>query len=682
MGNEQVAREAARVAEAGRAAEASWGMADASAALAAQAGRVRVTVGLGSCGIAAGAKDVYAALRQELADADVDVVGVGCMGLCYAEPLVGVSRPGAGSRYFGNVDARQAVEIARLARGCSDGAPGAPDIPGALAGELDMQEALESQVRLVMGESGCIDPRSLEEYRALGGYEALEKALSSSPEEVIALVEASGLRGRGGAGFPTGAKWRQCAQAVEALKAAGGNADDAGGAGSADDAGGAGSADNNAGNADGAGSADSADGAGNADGADGADNAFSLVVMNGDEGDPGAYMNRSLLESNPHRVLEGVIIAAYAVRARRAYLFVRAEYPLACRTLEEAVAQLYAAGVLGERVLGSGFSLDVRVVRGAGAYLNGEETALLRVLEDGVCRPRKRPPYPAEKGLKGRPTCVNNVETLASVPLVVARGAQAYRSVGTSACPGTKLFSVVGDVERCGLAEVPLGTSVGALARGIGRAGEFKAVQIGGPSGGLLPASLADAPIDYESLVELGAIMGSGGFVVIGHDQCVVDMALYFMRFSRDEACGQCCSCLAHAGRCIEILEALTQGSACESQVEELRAAAQAIARSALCGLCGSAANVVLSALRYFPEEFAAHVRGACPGLVCRDLVSYEIDQVRCQGERCCLLTCPGNAIKGRFGKPGNIVGRLCQRCGMCVVSCPYGAVRKVTPAR
>ncbi len=605
------------------AAPAGQGVADASAALAAQTGRVRVTVGLGSCGTAAGAKDVFAALRQELAGADVDVAGVGCMGLCHAEPLVGVSRPNEGSRYFGNVEVRQAAEIARFARGCGD-------VP---AGELDMQEAFEGQVRLVMAESGCVDPHSLEEFCALGGYEALKKALSSSPDDVIDLVEASGLRGRGGAGYPTGEKWRQCAQAVEALKAAG-------------------------------------------------DDAFSFVVMNADEGDPGAYMNRSLLESNPHRVLEGVVIAAYAVRARRAYLFVRSEYPLACRTLEGAVEQLYAAGGLGRHVFGSDFSLDVRVVRGAGAYLNGEETALLRVLEDGVCRPRKRPPYPAEKGLKGRPTCVNNVETLANVPFVVARGAQAYRRVGTPTCPGTKLFSVVGDVERCGLVEVPLGTSIGALAGKIGRAKTFKAVQIGGPSGGLLPASLADAPIDYESLVELGAIMGSGGFVVVGHDQCVVDMALYFMRFSRDEACGQCRACLARSDRCIEILEALTQGSAGESQVEELREAAQAIAKSALCGLCKSSANVVLSALRYFPEEFAAHVRGECPGLVCRDLVSYEIDQVRCQGERCCLLTCPGNAIKGRFGKPGNIVGRLCQRCGMCAVSCPYGAVRKVTPAR
>ena len=478
-----------------------------------------------------------------------------------------------------------------------------------------------------------IDPASIDEYRAVGGYRALERALAMSPDDVIGMVDAAGLRGRGGAGYPTGAKWRACADAVEARRAQGGEA-------------------------------------------------YSYLVMNGDEGDPGAYMNCGLLESDPHKVVEGLVIAAYAVRARAAYLFIRAEYPLACATMKHAIEQAREAGFVGEDILGSGYSLEASVVRGAVAYLSGEETALIRVLEDGACLPRKRPPYPAQEGLWSMPTCVNNVETLANVPFIVVSGPDGFRRVGTPSCPGTKVFSVVGDVARGGLVEVPLGTTMQTLAALAGASVEAKAVQIGGPSGGILPLVGDDTPVDYESLAALGAIMGSGGFVVIGREQCMVDIALYFMRFSRDSACGRCKGSVASIVRCIEILDALTRGIGSAAYIDELRDVAESIQRKALCGLCKSAGNVVLSALRGFLNEFEAHTLGMCPGLTCRDLISYEIDRSRCQGERCCLLTCPGNAIKGRFGTPGRILGRLCQKCGMCAISCPYGAVRKVTPAR
>lgn len=597
-----------------------------AAALAKRADRIRITVGTGSCGIAAGALAVLEALRADLADeiaaGDVNVVEVGCRGLCYAEPLVEVAWPNGEAASFSNVDAPRAARIAE----------------GVRAGAIDLDPFVEEtagQTHRVMDLAGSIGPRSIDEYRAVGGYAALKRALAMAPDDVIEAIGESGLRGRGGAGFPTGAKWRAVADAVESARESG-------------DA-----------------------------------NAFSYFVMNGDEGDPGAYMNRSLLESDPHKVLEGLVIAAYAVRARRAYLFVRAEYPVACRTMQRAIEQAYEAGILGESVLGSGFSLDAAVVRGAGAYLTGEETALLRVLEDGACLPRRRPPYPAKAGLWGKPTCVNNVETLANVPFIVENGAEAFRSVGTPSCPGTKVFSVVGAVERGGLVEVPLGTPLRAVVDAAGGAEGAKAVQIGGPSGGILPlndAASESTPVDYESLSASGAIMGSGGFVVIGPDQCMVDIALYFMRFSQQEACGRCRAAAEGIARCVDILDGLTHGEGAQESIDELRREAGAIAGHALCGLCKSAANVVLSALRCFPDEFAAHAQGRCPGLTCRDLISYEIDQTRCQGERCCLLTCPGNAVKGRFGTPGRIVARLCQKCGMCAVSCPYGAVRKVTP--
>lgn len=638
------------------------------ALLAARRGRVRVTVGTGSCGIAAGAKKTLAVLRDELAAlvaaGSVDVIEVGCAGRCFAEPLVEVTWPDGAHAAYGAVESSQAGAIAQ---GIVH-AIAVNDTGKAALERIDCMPLNEGepavQVRRIMDNAGAIDPRSIDEYRIVGGYAALNRALAMKPTEIIELVEASGLRGRGGAGYSTGAKWRAAAEATARIR----EADPA---------------------------------------------APSYLIMNGDEGDPGAYMNRSLLESDPHKVLEGLIIAAYAVGAHRAYLFIRAEYPLACDIMRRAIDDAYAEGLLGESVANSGFALDAAVIRGAGAYLNGEETALIRVLEDGLCLPRRRPPYPAESGLWGAPTCVNNVETLANVPFIVSGGVQSFRKLGTPECPGTKLFSVVGAVERCGIVEVPLGTPLADVVKAAGGAPDAKAVQIGGPSGGILPlrpqpegmtkeqttatveANAANSragatlpssspvdkiAIDYESLALWGAIMGSGGFVVIGRNQCMVDIALYFMRFSQTEACGRCHAAAKDIARCVEILDALTHGTASNDDVAELASTCDSVAGHALCGLCKSAANVVRTALRYFPDEFEAHTHGMCPGLTCRDLISYEIDTTRCQGERCCLLTCPGNAIKGRFGTPGRIVARLCQKCGMCAISCPYGAVRKVTP--
>lgn len=581
----------------------------------------RITVGLGTCGKAAGAQAVFDGLATALAESGCDdavLDAVGCRGLCSAEPLVEAYRPDGEHVCFGHVTPQDAARIVAYATGSAT-----DDDMDALAPIVLDEPLFAGEERRVMERSGLIDPTSIGEYLACGGYASFVQALEDAdPAAIIAEVEASGLRGRGGAGFPTGAKWRACTQ---------GDADE------------------------------------------------RFFIVNGDEGDPGAYMDRSLLESDPHLVLEGLMLGCVACGANRAYVFIRAEYPQAVATMQRAIDDAYRCGLLGSDIAGTGFSLDVSVIRGAGAFLCGESTALANVLEGKPCMPRTKPPHLAEKGLWDKPTCVNNVETLANVPLIMRNGADWYRQVGTAESPGTKILSITGAVERTGLAEVAFGTPLAQVVEHIAGARDAKAVQVGGPSGAILPAQ-APVDISYESLAAADAMVGSGGFVVLSDAQCVVDTAAYLTRFSQTQSCGKCRACRTNLAEAADTLERICAGEGAEEDLSRLRTLAiDTCADTTLCGLGSMALRPLLTSLAHFPDEYQAHLAKACPALVCKPLIAYVIDEAKCQGERCCLGTCPGNAIKGPFGKPGRIVTRLCQKCGACVETCCYGAVKKIT---
>ena len=599
---------------------------------------VRVTVGMATCGRAAGALEVFNTLRNlvEGSDFEIELVEVGCAGLCWAEPLVEIQLPGQGRAIYSNVESSFANTLfSGIASGnlpeekllgviYSDYFP-VLDTEVQLSGGKTWDKSglpyLADQTRLVMSNCGHIQPWSIHEYQATGGYLALNHVLKEiTPEEVINCIEASGLRGRGGAGFPTGLKWRLTRNNSSGL---------------------------------------------------------SYIIANADEGDPGAYMDRALLESDPHRVLEGIMIASYAVGASRAYIFTRSEYPLAIATLQRAIKAAESQGILGDHALGSDFSLTIKIIRSAGAFVCGEETAMIHAMENYRGDPIPRPPYPSEHGLWNAPTCVNNVETLATIPLIVARGPDWFRQFGTEKSPGTKIFSLVGAIERPGLIEVPLGISLKTIVEGIGGLTDDppKAVQIGGPSGGILPISLAEVPVDYESMTALGAIMGSGGLVVLGQKQCVVDTVRYLVSFSSRESCGKCTPCRDGLIYCKNLLDRITNGNADPSVLDELEEVGIYISRNSLCGLGRTASSPILTSLRYFKSEFEQHLEGHCLALVCKPLVQFNVNAEKCQGCRCCTLKCPGSAIKGRFGKPSQIVGRLCTKCWMCTVTCPYGAI-------
>lgn len=601
----------------------------------------RVTVGMGTCGLAAGAGNVFSALeayaRNDGAQDLFELEATGCNGFCWAEPVLEIQLPGGPRAVYGGVQPESAARL----------------VDAALRGELADQNCLglircnellplgdrrllddeserdflqhpflQVQKRLVLRNCGHIDPSSIAEYVAQGGYQALETALLSlRPEEVIELVEASGLRGRGGAGFPTGKKWR--------LTRHGGSTP-------------------------------------------------RYVIANADEGDPGAYMDRALLESDPHSVLEGLILAAYAVGADRAYVFTRSEYPLAIVALRKAIEEAKRWRLLGDHILGSEFSLEVNIVRSAGAFVCGEESAMLHAMQNARGEPQPRPPYPAERGLWGRPTCVNNVETLANVPLIVARGPDWYRQCGTADSPGTKVFSLVGAVQRTGLVEVPLGTSLWEILEQAGgcERSATKALQIGGPSGGILPTSLLDVPVDYEGLAQLGAIMGSGGLVVLGQGQCVVDTALYFLHFTAAESCGKCTPCRDGLTEAAALLEEISSGKGQEADLDKLEDLGRYVAKTSLCGLGKTAPNPLLTSMRYFHEEYAEHLAGHCPALVCKPLLHFEVIRRMCNGCRCCLPTCPSGALKGKYGKPFDISEPLCTKCWMCTQTCPYNAIK------
>ncbi len=610
-------------------------------------GKPKVSVGMATCGRASGAAEVYEALTREVCAKELDVLvaRTGCLGFCQQEPLVSVQLPG-GPRYtYARADQKL---VFQLIEGIAGGhLPNRRLLGKTYADENPLTgEVLElsqqhrtppllqehpfyaTQVKIATRNCGLIDPGSIAEYAARGGYQALVKALQMEPEEIIEEITRSGLRGRGGGGFPTGRKWALTRQKLNSPK---------------------------------------------------------YIICNADEGDPGAYMDRSILEGDPHTVIEGMIIGAYAIGAETGIIYVRAEYPLAVATIQEAIIQAEAAGFLGENILGSGFSFRLKVVKGQGAFVCGEETALIASIEGKMGEPRPRPPYPAEEGLWGQPTCINNVETWANVPVIIYRGADWFSSLGTETSKGTKVFALVGNVKNSGLVEVPMGTSLHQIIEVIGGGtGKFgiKAVQTGGPSGGCIPAEKLDLPVDYEALTQAGSIMGSGGMVVMDERTCMVDVARYFLTFTQDESCGKCLPCREGTKKMLAILTKICEGKAGMEDLEELEELAWAVKEASLCGLGQTAPNPVLSTLNYFRKEYETHIKDRfCPAGVCRELFQLTIDPDQCTGCGRCKDVCPQEAITGEKGEPHRLDPEKCIRCRSCLDACRNKAI-KVVPRR
>ncbi len=580
-----------------------------------------VRVGLASCGIASGATLVFERLRSLLSGRDdVKLHKVGCVGLCFREPLVEVEKDEA--RYlYGEVTPEIAEAI--LAFHLQGEGDVGERLVFSSAGAAPENTMLAKQVRIVLRNCGQIDPERIEEYIARGGYQALARALQMTPDQIIQEVQASGLRGRGGAGFPTGLKWKFTRAAPGDVK---------------------------------------------------------YVVCNADEGDPGAFMDRSVLEGDPHSVLEGMIICAWAVGACEGTIYCRAEYPLAVRRLGVAIEQARAAGYLGKDILGTGFSFDIRVKEGAGAFVCGEETALLASIEGRRGMPRPRPPFPAQKGLWGKPTVINNVETFANVPWILTHGAAAFSQHGIGQSRGTKVFALAGKVRKGGLVEVPMGMTLREIVEGIGGGvGEghtIKAVQMGGPSGGCIPLALLDTPVDYESITATGAIMGSGGMVVLDDTSCMVDVARFFLHFTQGESCGKCPFCRVGTKRMLEILERICRGEGTMEDLARLEELSVHVKDGSLCGLGQTAPNPVLTTLRYFRHEYEAHIRDKrCPAKVCTALIRYRIDPAKCIGCTLCVRQCPVGAISGERRQAHTIRDEACVRCGQCIGVCPVQAI-------
>jgi len=598
----------------------------------------KIHIGMATCGIASGALDTKAAFEETLTERGIaaEIHTVGCHGHCYAEPVVIIDHPASGFPpvFYHEVTPGKARMLTKLF--LEEGDPRFEHVFGATVENEMIPTVMEfsrfnQEKRIVMEKCGRIDPESIDEYIAAGGYSALVETLGLAPDQIVDVIKSSGLRGRGGAGFPTGDKW-ELAAAVDA--------------------------------------------------------GAKIVICNADEGDPGAYMDRTILESNPHQVLEGLAICAYAVGAGRAIVYVRAEYPLAVRTLRTALAQARERGLLGAGILGSHFDFEIDIFEGSGAFVCGEETGLVQSLEGRRGMPVHRPPYPVEQGLFGLPTVINNVKTLASIPSIVEKGADWFRSIGTANSPGTAIFSVVGDVVHPGLVEIPMGVTLRTLifdiCGGIPNQKDFKAVQIGGPSGGCLPEALLDTPIDFDSLTAAGAMMGSGGIVVMDENSCVVDVSRYFLDFTQKESCGKCTFCRIGTRHLLDILERVTTGEGRDSDVEQLEQLSADIKAGSLCGLGKTAANPVLTSLQYFPEDYRAHIdEKRCPGMMCRPLMTYYIDLETCaRGCDACVGVCPTEAIFTTSTRKKGVDQQLCVKCGECRVACPpeYDAVRKVSP--
>ncbi len=581
-----------------------------------------VKIGMGSCGIAAGARPVEAKLRALLEDQPgVEIKKVGCIGLCFQEPLVEVEKNGE-STLYGHVSESFVEEIVK--EHVLGGKKLDKNVVLSADGSGSENRRMDKQVRIVLRNCGVIDPENIDEYIAKEGYEALKKVVSSmTPEDVYTTVLNSGLRGRGGAGFPTGLKWKFANLAKGDVK---------------------------------------------------------YVVCNADEGDPGAFMDRSVLEGDPHSVIEGMAICGFAIGARLGVIYCRAEYPLAIKNLNTAIEQAKERGFLGDNVMGSGFSFDLKIKEGAGAFVCGEETALIASIEGKRGMPRPRPPFPAQSGVFGKPTNINNVETLANVAWIIRNGAEAFSKYGIGKSRGTKVFALAGKIAKGGLVEVPMGMPIREvifdIGGGIPDGKKYKAVQMGGPSGGCIPESLLDTPVDYESINATGAIMGSGGMVVMDEATCMIDVARFFLSFVQNESCGKCPFCRIGTKRMLEILDRITKGEGKESDIDLLQELCHQIKDGSLCGLGQTAPNPILTTIKYFKDEYMAHiVDHKCPAKVCPSLIHYVIDPDKCIGCTKCAKNCPVKAISGAVKKPHVIDDSICIRCGKCKVSCPVGAI-------
>ena len=580
----------------------------------------RIVVGEGSCGLAAGAGAVYAALEKALTPEIPATLGItGCIGICYLEPIVDVYDAAGALHRCVRVKPEDAETIVSAVK--------TGDYSG-LSGLLIQPEDeafLTQQTRIALRHCGLIDPENIDEYTAGDGYKALEKVLKSmTPEEVIEVIKVSGLAGRGGAGFPTWFKWNAARNSPGEEK---------------------------------------------------------YLICNADEGDPGAFMDRAVIESDPHNLIEGMMIAAYAIGAKEAIVYVRAEYPLAIVRLTKAMEQAREKGFLGKNILGTGFSCDMRIKAGAGAFVCGEETALIESLEGSRGMPRLKPPFPAEAGYWQKPSNINNVETFANVGWIILNGGEAFAAMGTERSKGTKVFAVTGKVKRGGLVEIPMGKTlrdvIFGIAGGIRDGREFKAVQLGGPSGGCIPADKLDTVIDYASLQATGAIMGSGGMVVMDDSTCMVGVAKFFLEFTTKESCGKCVHCRIGTKRLGEVLQRIVDGEGREGDVELLEELCETVKAGALCGLGQSAPNPVLTTIRYFRDEYDAHIRDhKCPAKQCKPLLTYSIDEDACKGCGACARKCPASAISGEPKKPYRIDPAVCIRCGACAAACRFGAVR------
>ena len=583
----------------------------------------RVTVGLSTCGIAAGAEDTFAALGTQLADLPdaPELLRTGCVGMCYQEPLVEISN-GDGVRYlYGHVSPDKVARL--IDEHIGKGEPVADWLVWTSAGKGTDTAYLSRQHRIVLRNCGNIDPESIDDYIKTGGYLALQKVLEAKdPDGLVNVMIESGLRGRGGAGFLTGMKWRFTRQAPGREK---------------------------------------------------------YIICNADEGDPGAFMDRSVLESDPHSVIEGMIIAGYAIGADHGYIYVRAEYPKAIDRLNIAIAQCQERGFLGDGILGSTHAFHIKLKEGAGAFVCGEETALIMSIEGKRGMPRVRPPFPATKGLWEKPTSINNVETFANVPWIVMNGAKAFNSHGTQNSKGTKVFAMAGKIRHGGLVEVPMGISIREIVYdicgGIRDDRKFKAVQMGGPSGGCIPAELQDTVIDYESINKTGAIMGSGGLVVMDESTCMVEVARFFLDFTQRESCGKCTFCRIGSKRMLEVLTRITEGEGKDGDIDLLEDLAHRVKNTSLCGLGQTAPNPVLTTLKYFRSEYEAHISNRkCPAHHCAKLLTYSIAD-DCTGCTLCVKACPTGAIRGEKLQKHVINGADCIACAACFKVCRAGAI-------
>ena len=589
-----------------------------------------VLVGAATCGRAAGALEVIDEFKRELSAAglgDVEVVETACRGLCYAEPLVEVRAAGVPPILYSNVHAKDVSKIVsehiksgKIVKEKAEAVMGDDDFDGIAAFKKHPMVAL--QKRVVLRNCGVINPSSFEHYLARGGYKGLERSFSMSPEEVIEEMKRSGLRGRGGAGFPTGVKWG-FARASKADE--------------------------------------------------------KYIICNADEGDPGAFMDRSVLEGDPHSVIEGLMIAGYAIGAQHAYIYVRSEYPLAIERLKTAIRQAEEAGLLKKK-LENGFGFEIRIKKGSGAFVCGEETSLMASIEGVRAMPRPKPPFPANSGLFKKPTNINNVETLAAVSSIMRDGADSYAALGSEKSRGTKTFSLAGKISRTGLIEVELGIKLGDIINKIGGGcpdgKKFKAVQTGGPSGGCLTEDHFGLPVDYENLAAVGSIIGSGGMVVMNEDSCMVEVAKYFVNFTENESCGKCVPCRMGTQHVHKILEKITSGEGEMEDIERLKKIAFTMKQSSLCGLGQTAPNPIVTTLRYFKDEYIEHINAKrCPALVCPEMVHFSVAADKCRACGMCARACPTGAASGKPGSPYSIDAQKCISCGACYQACKFGAI-------